>query len=236
MEYLDQDMQRSFSMERIQAEQQQFMTKVYGWMSFALAVTGIIAYLTATSPALLQMIFGIPYMFMGLLIGEIALVIGLTWAINKINAAMATFLFVVYSIVNGLTLSVIFLVYTQASISTAFFATALTFGTMSAYGYFTKKDLSSWGNLLFMALIGLVISSIVNLFLKNEIMYWIITYAGILIFVGLTAYDTQKIKRMHVAGMDSETAGKGAILGALTLYLDFINLFLMILRLLGRRK
>ncbi len=236
MEPLDQNMQSQFSLDRVLAEQQDFITKVYGWMSLALVITGITAYLTATSQAVLEFIFGIPYMFMGLLIGEVLLVIGLSAMINKMSAATATFLFILYSVVNGLTLSVIFLVYTQGSISLTFFVTALTFGVMSAYGYFTKKDLTSWGNLLMMALVGLVISSIFNLFMKNEILYWITTYAGILIFVGLTAYDTQKIKNMNMIGADGETARKGAIMGALTLYLDFINLFLLLLRLLGRKK
>lgn len=236
MEPIDQNMQSRFSLDRVLAEQQDFITKVYGWMSLALVITGVTAYLTATSQAVLEFIFGIPYMFMGLLIGEVLLVIGLSAMINKMSAATATFLFVLYSVVNGLTLSVIFLVYTQGSISLTFFVTALTFGVMSAYGYFTKKDLTSWGNLLMMALVGLVISSIFNLFMKNEILYWITTYAGILIFVGLTAYDTQKIKNMNMIGADGETARKGAIMGALTLYLDFINLFLLLLRLLGRKK
>lgn len=236
MEPLDQNMPSQFSLDRVLAEQQDFITKVYGWMSLALVITGITAYLTATSQAVLEFIFGIPYMFMGLLIGEVLLVIGLSAMINKMSATTATFLFVLYSVVNGLTLSVIFLVYTQGSISLTFFVTALTFGVMSAYGYFTKKDLTSWGSLLMMALVGLVIASIFNLFMKNEILYWITTYAGILIFVGLTAYDTQKIKNMNMIGADGETSRKGAIMGALTLYLDFINLFLLLLRLLGRRK
>lgn len=236
MEPLDQNMPNQFSLDRVLAAQQDFITKVYGWMSLALVITGITAYLTATSQAVLEFIFGIPYMFMGLLIGEVLLVIGLSAMINKMSATTATFLFVLYSVVNGLTLSVIFLVYTQGSISLTFFVTALTFGVMSAYGYFTKKDLTSWGSLLMMALVGLVIASIFNLFMKNEILYWITTYAGILIFVGLTAYDTQKIKNMNMIGADGETSRKGAIMGALTLYLDFINLFLLLLRLLGRKK
>lgn len=236
MESLDQDMQSPFSLDRVLAEQQDFITKVYGWMSLALVITGIIAYLTATSQAILNFVFGIPYMFLGLLIGEVLLVIGLSAMINKMSATTATFIFILYSVINGLTLSVIFLVYTQGSIALTFFVTALTFGCMSAYGYFTKKDLTSWGNLLLMALVGLVIASVANLFMKSEMLYWITTYAGILIFVGLTAYDTQKIKNMNMIGADGETARKGAIMGALTLYLDFINLFLLLLRLLGRKK
>lgn len=236
MESFNQNLQTQFSLDNALADQQDFITKVYGWMSFAFAITGIVAYLTATSEMVMQYILQIPFLFMGLIIVELLLVVGLTALLNKINAATATFLFVLYSVLNGLTLSVIFLVYTQSSIALTFFVTALTFGSMSAYGYFTKKDLTSWGNLLFMALIGLVIASLANLFFKNEILYWITTYAGILIFVGLTAYDTQKIKNMNMIGADSEVARKGAIMGALTLYLDFINLFLLLLRLFGRRK
>ncbi len=236
MEPLDKDMQSQFSLDRVMTEQQDFVTKVYGWMSFALVITGIVAYLTATSPGVLQFIFGIPYMFIGLLIGEVLLVVALSAMINKMSAATVTFVFLLYSVLNGLTMSVIFLVYTQGSIALTFFVTAITFGTMSAYGYFTKKDLTSWGNLLLMALVGLVIASIANIFMKSDILYWITTYAGILIFVGLTAYDTQKIKNMNMIGADGETARKGAIMGALTLYLDFINLFLLLLRLFGRRK
>lgn len=237
MEPLDQNMQNQFSLERTLAEQQAFVTRVYGWMSIALVITGLVAYLAATTPAMLQLIFSSVYVFYGLMIAEFLLVVGISGMINKISASTATALFVVYAILNGLTFSVIFLVFTQSSIASTFFVTSLTFGVMSAYGYFTKKDLTSWGNLLMMALIGLVIASVVNMFLNNDALYWITTYAGILIFVGLTAYDTQKIKNINVAAMqDEEVAKKGAILGALTLYLDFINLFLLLLRLFGRRK
>lgn len=226
----------NFSLDHSLIQQQTFITRVYGWMSIALMITGSVAYLTATTPTLTQLIFSNTLFFYGLLILEILLVIGLSGLINKINAITATILFVIYSIVNGLTLSVIFLVYTQGSIASTFFITAATFGIMSAYGYFTKKDLTSMGNIMMMALIGLIIASVVNIFMKSELLYWIITYAGILIFVGLTASDTQKIKNFNAAAQEEEAVKKSAILGALTLYLDFINLFLMLLRLLGRRK
>jgi uncharacterized protein len=240
MDTLDQNlqnMQNTFSLDQTISEQQQFITKVYGWMSFALVITGITAYFTAATPSVMQLIFSSIYVFYGLLALELGLVIGIGALINKISATVATALFILYSVVNGLTLSVIFLVYTQGSISLTFFVTALTFGSMSAYGYFTKKDLTSWGNLLLMALVGMIIASIANLFMKNEILYWITTYAGILIFVGLTAYDTQKIKNMNIAALENEDGvKKAAIMGALTLYLDFINLFLLLLRLFGRKK
>jgi FtsH-binding integral membrane protein len=150
---------------------------------------------------------------------------------------MAIGLFLLYSALNGLTLSILLLVYTASSVASTFFITAGTFGLMSAYGYFTKKDLTSWGNLLFMALVGLIIASIVNIFWSNPTMYWIISYAGVLIFVGLTAYDTQKIKNMSLElDAESEAGRKGAIMGALALYLDFINLFIILLRILGDRR
>jgi FtsH-binding integral membrane protein len=233
MDSLDQDMQSQFSMDRILAEQQKFITRVYGWMSGALVVTAVVAYLTAHTYAILQLVAPL---FFPLLIIELVVVLVLSWAINKISAGVATILFVLYSVLNGLTLSMIFLLYTSSSIASTFFVTAATFGAMSAYGYYTKKDLTTWGNLLRMALIGLVLASVVNIFLGSDMIYWITTYAGILIFVGLTAYDTQKLKNMNMIGMDGDTAEKGAIMGALALYLDFINLFLLLLRLLGKRR
>ena len=225
------------SQQQVAIEQQRFITKVYGWMSFALAVTGAVSFMTASSPYLLNFIFGSRFVFFGLIIGELALVFALSALINKLTPVTATFMFLLYSVVNGLTLSVIFLVYTSASIATTFFVTAGTFGVMSAYGYFTKTDLTKMGNILMMALVGLIIASIVNIFFQNPVLYWVVTFAGIIIFVGLTAYDTQKIKNIGAGvteGSDAEK--KGAIMGALTLYLDFINLFLMLLRLFGRRR
>lgn len=211
---------------------------VYLWMGMALAITGFTALFVSNSYNLLSLILGNQLVFWGLLIGELALVWYLSARINKLSFVNATMMFIVYSILNGATLSVIFLVYTMSSIATTFFVTAGTFGVMCLYGYLTKRDLTSIGNICFMALIGLIIASIVNFFLKSEMMYWIISYAGVIIFVGLTAYDTQKIKRLLLGnGIEvNETIQKIALLGALTLYLDFINLFLFLLRLLGNRR
>lgn len=214
-----------------------FMNKVYAWMSLALTLTGFIAYRTASSEALLNLIFGTQFVFMGLIIAELGIVFWMVSAMKRISSNLAIGLFLLYSALNGLTLSVILVAYTGASVASTFFVTAGTFGVMSAYGYFTKKDLTSWGNLLFMALIGLIIASVVNMFLNSSAMYWIITYAGVLIFVGLTAYDTQKIKRMSLElNIETEEGRKGAIMGALALYLDFINLFIFLLRIFGQRK
>jgi hypothetical protein len=226
-----------YTQEQIQVEQANFMSKVYSWMTGALIVTGLVAYYVASSPSLANLILGNKILFFGLIIAEIACVGYIAARINKINAQTATTLFIGYSVLNGLTLSMIFLAYTATSIATTFFITAGTFGMMSVYGYYTKRDLTSIGNLAFMALIGLIIASVVNMFLNSEMMYWITTYAGILIFVALIAYDTQKIKEMNVIGNEgTEEDKKEAILGALSLYLDFINLFLYLLRIFGDRK
>ncbi len=219
----------------IEAEQARFITKVYGWMSIGLALTGAVAYLVSSSPTLLQLIFGNKLLFWGLIIGELLMVGYLAAAVTRMSAATATLVYMLYAVLNGVTLSGIFIMYTGASIMGTFLITGGTFAAMSIYGYFTKQDLTRAGNLLIMALIGLIIASVVNIFFRNPIMYWIITYAGILIFVGLTAYDTQKIKQMNIIGNEgTEEDHKEAIMGALTLYLDFINLFLYLLRLFGR--
>ncbi|MDU1903686.1 MAG: Bax inhibitor-1/YccA family protein [Dysgonomonas sp.] len=211
---------------------------VYLWMTLALVITALTSFFVANSPSLIMPIITTKYLFYGLLIGELALVWILSANINKLSFNTATLMFVVYSILNGVTLSIIFFVYTSSSIFLTFFVTAATFGAMALYGTITKKDLSSWGNILFMALIGLIIASVANWFLKSSMMYWIITYAGILIFVGLTAYDAQKIKnQLNTYGNEvNDTTQKIALMGALSLYLDFINLFLYLLRLLGNRK
>ncbi|MEZ0609354.1 Bax inhibitor-1/YccA family protein [Fibrella sp. WM1] len=225
------------SPEAIAREQATFMTQVYGWMTVALLVTASISIWTASSETLLTIIFGNRLVFYGLLLGEVGLVMALSAMINRLTATTATALFLVYAILNGLTLASIFLVFTGGSIASTFFVTAGTFGAMSAYGYFTKSDLTRWGNLLLMALVGLIIASAVNLFMHSETLYWISSFVGVLIFTGLTAYDTQKIKAMNIignAGTDEDR--KEAIMGALTLYLDFINLFLYLLRFLGNRK
>ncbi len=221
----------------IKSYQALYMTKVYNWMALALFVTGIVAYITATTPQMISAIVSSKLLFYGLILGELGLVIYLTAAIRKMSQTTAIASFLIYSVLNGLTMSVIFLVYTTSSISTTFFVTAGTFAAMSFYGYTTKKDLTSIGNMAFMALIGIIIASIVNFFLKSEMMYWIITYLGVAIFVGLTAYDTQKLKEIGSRGFsDQENMEKMSVLGALTLYLDFINLFLFLLRILGDRK
>ena len=221
----------------IKSYQALYMTKVYNWMALALLVTGVVAYITATTPQMISYIVSSKLLFYGLILGELGLVIYLTAAIRKMSQTTAIAAFLIYSVLNGLTMSVIFLVYTTSSISTTFFVTAGTFAAMSFYGYTTKKDLTSIGNMAFMALIGIIIASIVNFFLKSEMMYWIITYLGVAIFVALTAYDTQKLKEIGKRGFtDQENMEKMSVLGALTLYLDFINMFLFLLRILGDRK
>lgn len=217
--------------------QSTFINKVYSWMALALAITGFVAMRAASSEALMSLVFSNQLIFFAILIGQVGLVIWLSRSIEHMPVNKAITLFLLYSALNGLTFSIFFLVYTAASIASTFFITAGTFGVMSAYGYFTKSDLSSWGNILFMALIGIIIASIVNIFWHNEAFYWIITYAGVLIFVGLTAYDTQKIKNMSLQlEVESEAGQKGAILGALALYLDFINMFIFLLRIFGDRR
>jgi FtsH-binding integral membrane protein len=216
---------------------QRFMVKVYGWMAAALMVTGFVALLVVSSEAILNLIFGSIYVFYGLIILELVMVGYLSGWIRTMSASTATLVFFLYACVNGLTLSFIFLIYTTGSIASTFFISSGTFALMSIYGYTTKSDLSKWGNILFMGLIGIIIASVVNIFMHSEMLYWITTYIGVLVFVGLTAYDTQKIKESAVIGTDdTETESKAAVMGALKLYLDFINLFLMLLRIFGRRK
>ena len=223
--------------ERVVAAQGEFIRRVYNWMGLGLALTALVALYTASSHALLSLILGNSLVFFGLIIGQLGLVILLSAAINRLQASTAVLLFFVYSALTGLTLSVIFLAYTRASIASTFFVTAGTFAVMSFYGYTTQRDLTSWGSFLFMGLIGIILASVVNIFLHNETIYWVVTYAGILIFVGLTAYDTQTLKAMAQAGFaDEEVERKSAVMGALRLYLDFINLFLMLLRVMGDRR
>lgn len=211
---------------------------VYLWMTLALVITAVTSIVVAGSPALINAVISNSFLFYGILIAELALVWILSANINKFSLSTATLMFVVYSILNGITLSLIFLIFTSSSIAITFFITAGTFGAMALYGTITKKDLSSWGNILFMALIGLIIASVANIFFKNEILYWIVSYAGVIIFVGLTAYDAQKIKNMlsQYGNEVNETTQKIALMGALSLYLDFINLFLFLLRIFGSRR
>ncbi|HJO94685.1 MAG TPA: Bax inhibitor-1/YccA family protein [Victivallales bacterium] len=217
--------------------EQNFITRVYGWMCFALVITGLVALFVASTPQIVGIIITNQILFIGLIIVEILAVVAMTALINKISFFSASALFIGYAVLNGITFSVILLGFTGASVASAFFATAGTFAVMSCYGWYTKKDLTTIGNLCFMALIGIIIASVVNIFLHSSMMYWIITYVGVLIFVGLIAYDTQKIKRMSGQfEVNSEIGKKAALMGALALYLDFINLFLMLLRILGGRK
>lgn len=212
------------------------MRKVYLWMTMALVITGFTAYGVANTPALKTALYSNPTIFWILAIAELALVFGVTAAINRISLTTATLMFILYSVLNGAMLSSIFLVYTQSSIATVFFITAGTFGAMALVGYTTKTDLSSMGKILFMALIGLIIATIVNFFVKSSGLDLILSYVGVLIFVGLTAWDSQKIKQMMLQAPDaSEGMQKMALLGALTLYLDFINLFIYLLRIFGKR-
>ena len=213
------------------------MRKVYVWMTLALVITGFTAYGVATSPGVLQLIFGNKILFWGMIIAELALVIGVSAAINRLSLTTATLMFILYSVINGALFSSIFLIYTASSIATVFFITAGTFGVMALIGYTTKTDLTSIGKYLFMALIGLIIATLVNMFIKSEGFTYILSYIGVLIFVGLTAYDSQKIKQMLLQAPDAgEGAQKLALLGALTLYLDFNNLFIYLLRIFGRRE
>ncbi len=219
--------------DQIVIAQNTLIRQVYAWMGGGLLITALLAMVTISSPVLLNAVFGNRLVFYGLIFGELGLVIAISGAINKLSASAASLLFILYAALNGVTMSVIFAVYTAESITSTFVITAATFGTMSAYGYLTKRDLTRWGSFLFMGLIGVVIASLVNIFTRSSAASWIISAVGVIVFTGLTAYDTWKIKAMATAGVEGR---KPAILGALTLYLDFINLFLMLLRLLGNRR
>ena len=213
--------------------QNTLIRQVYAWMGAGLAITAFLALVTLSSPTLLSAITGNRLVFYGLILGELGLVFTLSGAIDRLSPTVATLLFIAYSALNGVTLSVVALVYTADSIASTFVTTAAMFGAMSAYGYMTRRDLSSWGSFLFMGLIGVVIASVVNIFVGSSAVSWIISGLGVIVFTGLTAYDTWKIKAMAAAGAGGR---KPAILGALTLYLDFINLFLMLLRFTGQRR
>ena len=213
------------------------MRKVFVWMTLALAITGLTAYGVATSPAILSLIFSSKVTFFGLIIAEFALVFAISGAINRLSLSAATMLFSLYSVINGATLSSIFFAFSVATISKVFFITAGTFGAMALVGYTTKTDLTSMGKLLFMALLGIIIASVVNMFVASSGLDLILSYVGVLVFVGLTAYDTQKIKQMCQTAPDAgESAQKLALIGALSLYLDFINLFLYLLRIFGNNR
>jgi hypothetical protein len=213
-----------------------FFNAVYAWMAAGLALTGVIAFVVANRPDLLpfQLTGGT---FLILFVLQLLLVVSISGAINRIGPAAATALFLLYAALNGVTFSVLFKAYSLPSLTSAFLVTAGTFGAMSVYGYTTRRDLTRFGSLLFAALIGIVIASVVNMFLHSPMLYWLVSYGGVILFIGLTAYDTQKLKLIAVqtAG-NPQMASRMAIVGSLSLYLDFINLFLFILRIMGNRR
>jgi FtsH-binding integral membrane protein len=230
-------------MSRAQAEAagidvglRQYMLQVYNYMASGIALTGIVAYLTATYQPLQQAIFGNTVMPWVVMLAPLALVFFLQFKITTLKFSTAQMLFWVYAALMGLSLSVIFLVFTGTSVARVFFITAGTFGAMSLYGYTTKRDLSQFGSFLFMGLIGIILASLVNMFLASTALQFAISVVGVLVFVGLTAYDTQSIKELYSEMDDSEVYGKKALMGALRLYLDFINLFIMLMQLLGNRR
>ena len=214
------------------------LKNVYLWMTMALLISGFTAMLVAGNPVLIEKIFAGRGTLFLLFLAQFGLIWLISSRIGTMSFTTATLLFIAYSLLTGVTLSSIFVLFTVGSIASVFFITAGTFASVSIYGFITKKDLSTWRSYLLMGLIGLIIASIVNWFLASELMYWIISYVGVIIFVGLTAYDTQKIKQLASAcyAENEETQNKVALLGAITLYLDFINLFLYLLRIFGKRK
>jgi FtsH-binding integral membrane protein len=217
----------------------EFVRSVYNWMAIGLGLTGLVAFYVSNSQYLIQLIFGNRLLFFALIIGELALVFSIGARVDKMQPSTATGLFVLYAGLNGATLSFIFLVYTRTSITSVFFICAATFTACSVYGMTTKRDLTSVGSFMMMGLIGIIIASVVNIFVRSTQMSLIISYIGVLVFVGLTAYDTQKLKTMALSVPDGSEEGmvrKKAILGALALYLDFLNLFLMLLRIFGSSR
>lgn len=220
------------------AEQNRFLVKVYAWMFAALLITGVVA-LGFASTGLLGGFIQATGMFgiLGIVILQLVLVVALSGWVKHMSASTAMLVFFLYAALNGVTFSIFFLVYTASSILSIFFVTAGLFAFMSAYGYYTQKDLTQLGSLMIMALLGIIVAGLVNLFLKNSMLDYVITCVGILVFIGLIAYDTQKIKNMNIIGNEgTDEDSKEAIVGALTLYLDFINLFIRLLRLLGKRR
>jgi len=212
-----------------------YMLGIYNYMALGLGLTGLVATLVASSPALLQAIYGSPLHYV-VMLAPVALVFFLSFRLHKLQASTAQTLFWTYAGLMGLSLSWIFLAYTGASVAKVFFITAGTFGAMSLYGYTTQRDLTGMGSFLFMGLIGLVLASLVNIFVKSSAFEFVLSVIGVLIFTGLTAYDTQVIKSEYIEGDDREIMMKKSIMGALRLYLDFINLFLHLLRFLGDRR
>ncbi|WP_436857022.1 Bax inhibitor-1/YccA family protein [Citrobacter tructae] len=229
---------RSESIVQSRSGLQTYMAQVYGWMTVGLLLTAFIAWYAANSSAFMELLYTNRIFFFGLVIAQLAVVFVLSGLVNRLSAGVMTTLFMLYSVLTGLTLSSIFIIYTASSIASTFVVTGGMFGVMSLWGYTTKRDLSGWGNMLFMALIGIILASLVNFWLKSEALMWAVTYIGVVVFVGLTAYDTQKLKNIgeQIDVRDTSNLRKYSILGALTLYLDFINLFLMLLRIFGNRR
>jgi uncharacterized protein len=220
-----------------EGEIQLVFSQVYLLMTLGLVITAVVAAWVSSSPTMLRLIFTNWWVSLGLFVVQIILVIALTAAITRLSTGAAVAIFLVYAALLGITLSAIFIVYTDASIATTFFITAGTFGVMSIFGFVTKRDLTKIGSLLIMLLIGFLLGTLLNMFLRSETIYWILTYVGIAIFVGLIAYDTQKIKRMAASGFaNGRQRGGIVVMGALALYLDFINLFLLLLRIFGRSR
>ena len=245
---MDYQQSRAQATPAIDAGLRDYMLKVYNYMASGLALTGLVAYIlfqatAVTGPTgdivgltgLGNTLYNGPMMWI-VALAPLGVVMYMSFGIRNMSASRAQTMFWVFAFLMGLSLSTIFLTYTQASIARVFFITATTFGAMSIYGYTTKRDLTAMGSFLFMGLIGIIIASIVNIFMQSSMMYFVISVLGVLIFVGLTAYDTQKIKNMYMAYDSGEVSAKKAIMGALTLYLDFINLFIMLLRLFGTRR
>ncbi len=230
--------QDNSALQRAGTGLQTYMAQVYGWMTCGLLLTAFVSWFAVRTPRVMEFVFSSQITFFGLIILQLAVVFVLSGLVHKMSGALATGLFMLYSALTGLTMASIFLVYTYSSIATTFFVTAGMFGAMTLYGYTTKRDLSKMGSLLFMALIGILVASLVNYWLKSPALMWAITYIGVVVFVGLTAYDTQKLKYMgeNIDINDKENLRRYSIVGALTLYLDFINLFMMLLRIFGNRR
>lgn len=226
------------SIVQVRSSLQTFMAQVYGWMMVGLLLTAFVAWYTASTETVMMYIFSNKLVFWGLIIFQLAIVFVISGMVQRLSAGVATSLFMLYSVLTGLLLSSIFFIYTEGSIASAFVVSAGMFGIMSLYGYITKRDLSGLGNILFMGLIGLLLATVVNIWLASDTLMWITTYLGVIIFVGMTAYDTQQLKNIAAqsGAFDSSMQRKVAIIGALSLYLDFINLFLYMLRILGNRR
>lgn len=205
----------------------------YRWMTLGLATTALVALVVAHSPGALRLLLGNQILFYGLLFGQLGLVVALSALARRVSTAVAGLLFFAYAALTGVTFSTLFLVYTATSIASTFFVTAGAFAALSAFGTFTRRDLSAVGRFGFFALVGIILASIVNVFLQSSGLDWLITFAGVLVFAGLTAYDTQKLRQLFATGASQ---GNLPLVGALTLYLDFINMFLFLLRILGRRR